>query len=371
VNYDTEAWYKLYIRESTEDRLLPVLNRSLRDFLLRLAKSREDATILAKTENPGEDLARALGAHQDEHDLIVSFINSMLKDGYLRHKKGRLWITNFVNAQQARSPGAIRQQRWRENNPELQKRRAGMAQNYDLIRALRRCDGSQCCYCERTLDFRAGKGPSQATVDHVIAITRGGSDGPENLVLACRECNSRKANRSPEEAQMPIRFGHVRERLAGVSPRDVTEALRETPQKRRSDPRRGDPNREETRQTPAPTAVSRNWQERIVERERRLGEFPRPRHDPMQEPIPISQWFPSQQHLGWAKENRLSDERFDAALVAARNKLKGAYTIEFWDDKVRRFLESELEGRGPKGPNRAGGAGQPNTGAVTHEEFVR
>jgi hypothetical protein len=63
----------------------------------------------------------------------------------------------------------------------------------------------------------------------------------------------------------------------------------------------------------------------------------------MQEPIPFSRWFASQQHIDWGREVRLPDDRFDAAIVAARNKLKGAYTIEYWDDKARKFLEAELK----------------------------
>lgn len=118
MNYDTEAWYKLYIRESTEDRLLAVLNRALRDFLLRLAKSRTDATILGRTDNPGEDLARALGAHPDEAPSIVAHVNSMLEDGFLTHRNGRLWITNFVRAQAARTPGARRQKTYREKHSD-------------------------------------------------------------------------------------------------------------------------------------------------------------------------------------------------------------------------------------------------------------
>jgi hypothetical protein len=113
MNYDTESWYKLYIRESTEDKLLPVLNRGLRDFLLRLAKSRTDGTVLAKTKDPGQDIARALGAHPGEVQTIVEFVATMLEDGFLSHRRGRLWITNFVRAQEAKSPGAKRQARWR------------------------------------------------------------------------------------------------------------------------------------------------------------------------------------------------------------------------------------------------------------------
>lgn len=115
MNYETEPWYKLYIRESTEDKLLPVLNRALRDFLLRLAKSRNDGTVLGKTVNPGEDLARALGSSGPEAVTIAEYVGTMLEDGYLTHRKGRLWITNFVAAQEARSAGARRQKTYREN----------------------------------------------------------------------------------------------------------------------------------------------------------------------------------------------------------------------------------------------------------------
>lgn len=116
MNYETEPWYKLYIRESTEDKVLPVLNRSFRDFLLRFAKSRNDGTILAKSSNPGEDIARALGAHPTEFASIVGFVASMLEDGYLNHRKGRLSITNFVAAQEARSAGARRQKVYRDKH---------------------------------------------------------------------------------------------------------------------------------------------------------------------------------------------------------------------------------------------------------------
>ena len=114
MNYGTEGWYKLYVRESTEDRLLPVFNRALRDFLLRLAKSREDATILRSTKNPGADLARALNATADETALVEAYVQSMLDDGYLSHDGARLWITNFVDAQRLKSPGAMRQDKWRK-----------------------------------------------------------------------------------------------------------------------------------------------------------------------------------------------------------------------------------------------------------------
>lgn len=59
-------------------------------------------------------------------------------------------------------------------------------------------DGHQCQYCGETfcaLDL---------TLDHVIPRSKGGPSTWENLVAACGVCNRRKADRTPEEADMPL-----------------------------------------------------------------------------------------------------------------------------------------------------------------------
>lgn len=48
------------------------------------------------------------------------------------------------------------------------------------------------------------------TIDHVLPRSRGGTSTWENCVLACLACNTRKANRTPEEARMPLRHPPVR-----------------------------------------------------------------------------------------------------------------------------------------------------------------
>lgn len=45
-----------------------------------------------------------------------------------------------------------------------------------------------CHYCRTALDG------STATIDHVIPLSRGGSNYANNLVLACVECNVKKGN---------------------------------------------------------------------------------------------------------------------------------------------------------------------------------
>ena len=59
-------------------------------------------------------------------------------------------------------------------------------------------DGYRCMYCG------AHKGGSELELEHVIPKSRGGKKSWENLVSACRKCNSRKNDRTPEEAGMPL-----------------------------------------------------------------------------------------------------------------------------------------------------------------------
>jgi 5-methylcytosine-specific restriction endonuclease McrA len=42
------------------------------------------------------------------------------------------------------------------------------------------------------------------TLDHIFPQSRGGKTVPENLVTSCKPCNQLKADRTPEEARMPL-----------------------------------------------------------------------------------------------------------------------------------------------------------------------
>lgn len=59
-------------------------------------------------------------------------------------------------------------------------------------------DGNLCLYCGKQYpDF-------MLTRDHVKPVSRGGLNRWSNVVTACRTCNTRKGDRSPEEANMPL-----------------------------------------------------------------------------------------------------------------------------------------------------------------------
>ncbi len=58
-------------------------------------------------------------------------------------------------------------------------------------------DNNACQYC----NYRG----SDLSIDHVLPRSRGGTDNWENVTTACLRCNVQKGNRTPEEANMPLK----------------------------------------------------------------------------------------------------------------------------------------------------------------------
>ena len=50
-----------------------------------------------------------------------------------------------------------------------------------------------------------GYSGSKLSIDHVIPRSRGGGDTWENVTTACLPCNVMKGNRTPKEAEMPLK----------------------------------------------------------------------------------------------------------------------------------------------------------------------
>jgi len=61
-------------------------------------------------------------------------------------------------------------------------------------------DRGFCAYCGGR--FHA----DDLTREHIVPVSRGGSDSWMNCITACRACNGRKGNRLPEEARMTLLY---------------------------------------------------------------------------------------------------------------------------------------------------------------------
>lgn len=59
-------------------------------------------------------------------------------------------------------------------------------------------DAFLCMYCGHKFSEMA------LTRDHIVPISKGGKDRWSNVVTACRHCNTRKGDRTPERAHMPL-----------------------------------------------------------------------------------------------------------------------------------------------------------------------
>lgn len=78
---------------------------------------------------------------------------------------------------------------------DVRKRRN--ASGKQRLRILMR-DKMRCQYCGvRGTQF-------DLTLDHIQPRSRGGHSGVENLCAACKSCNQRKGDRTPDEARMPL-----------------------------------------------------------------------------------------------------------------------------------------------------------------------
>ena len=63
-------------------------------------------------------------------------------------------------------------------------------------REVLRRDKHTCQYCGST---------KQLTLDHIIPRSKGGKHTWDNVVIACERCNSRKGDRTPQQAGMALR----------------------------------------------------------------------------------------------------------------------------------------------------------------------
>lgn len=103
---------------------------------------------------------------------------------------------------------------WTEYNPTretVENQRLSTNRSVRLARApglrddIKRRDDNSCRYCGRRVSWTDRRSDRAGTIDHVDPTLRAPDDNaPDNLVVACRACNQRKANRTPEQAGLTL-----------------------------------------------------------------------------------------------------------------------------------------------------------------------
>jgi 5-methylcytosine-specific restriction endonuclease McrA len=150
--------------------------------------------------------ARARQADPEKHAAAMKAWNEANPEK--RRANARKGATKFNNSPE----GKAYQRAWRDKNIE---KIAAQAATYRAAREfgqetgvstehIARCWVSQagrCFYCRIVMQRARKHAPDSASVEHLIPLSRGGTNDPENVVLACRRCNFSKQDRLLSEWQ--------------------------------------------------------------------------------------------------------------------------------------------------------------------------
>ena len=126
-----------------------------------------------------------LGTVSVARAIIMTFKDSVFVEEWDRNRVLRSTHAEF------RVPSVIRRRvyinvRKRREQSSMKRLRIYMRDKY------------RCQYCGEK------KRVGELTLDHIFPRSRGGDNSPINVVTACVTCNNRKADRTPEEARMPL-----------------------------------------------------------------------------------------------------------------------------------------------------------------------
>ena len=88
-------------------------------------------------------------------------------------------------------------------------------------------DNGKCQYCGKDISI------SQLTFDHVMPRSRGGLTTWENIVASCKDCNTRKGNKLPNECGMILKTRPIRPNVPMIDQvslmRDISNMVKNLP----------------------------------------------------------------------------------------------------------------------------------------------
>lgn len=172
---------------------------------LRLAKAR--AYDKANPEKGRAKRRRQYIAHSERIRAYTRAYYTMNKVEILSKRKGR-----YINDAEFRAKEINRTREWANNNPQkikvMNKRSHNLdrAKNYDRVSNLTtghieqmyEDQDGRCFYCGIPILWELNR---DIHTDHIVPFAKGGHNTPENVVLACQDCNAQKSDKTLEEWQ--------------------------------------------------------------------------------------------------------------------------------------------------------------------------
>lgn len=139
MNWNNEPWRKLYTRLTGEWSQLSVMARGVSCELLKYAKD-DGSVCRTKGKDPALSVALILSPQPHELETVQDGVQELLDDGFLTVTEDVICIRNFEEAQERRSPAAVRQKRHRERNEKRDTKRE--SNKNDNKRTTAACDTS-------------------------------------------------------------------------------------------------------------------------------------------------------------------------------------------------------------------------------------
>ena len=126
------------------------------------------------------------GWREKNRDAMKQLLHQWYENNKAYHREcGKKWVEEHKD--QARL-----YYRRHSSNRRAAARNSHSSYTLQDILNLKKAQRGKCYWC------RNNYGPS-FEIDHVWPLSKGGSNGPENIVIACKPCNRKKRNLTPSE----------------------------------------------------------------------------------------------------------------------------------------------------------------------------
>lgn len=130
-------------------------------------------------------MVRVIGTAAEAKRLVAAGLWIPIEDGYAFHE--------WEKYQPSRADVTA--------NRASNVRRQALSRDVELREAIRLRDDDHCRYCGQRVVWKDRRGTAGGTYDHIDPT---GENTLDNLVVACRGCNSRKGGRTPRQAGMKV-----------------------------------------------------------------------------------------------------------------------------------------------------------------------